>query len=308
MSRLIVLGAGFLGTAVAHVGSRRMPTTVIDPPFDATLQDRDGAATAALRTLVAEHRASDGDVAVINACGRISGTREELLDANVQFVEWLLDALDGTGARLVHVGSASELGDPGTSMPVDESQPCAASGDYAESKAAGTQIALDAIADGLDAVVARVFNVVGYPVPASSPMSGWLAELRDLPEQGGTVEVWWPRTTRDFVHVDDVAAALVDLALVDPAPDGQHPGALPPLVNVCTGTGLRFGDIVTALAAELGRPVQVRSLDRPGIECVVGDPTLLAELTGSAPTMSLERLARTVIGDPVDGTTSARPG
>src|SRR5690606_12011353 len=90
--------------------------------------------------------------------------------------------------------------------------------------------------------------------------------------------------------------ALVDLALIDSAPTdgGSDATALPPLVNVCTGTGLRFGDIVTALAAELDRTVQVRSLERPGIECVVGDPSLLVALTGSAPTMTVERLARTV--------------
>ena len=139
-------------------------------------------------------------------------------------------------------------------------------------------------------------DVVGHPVPASSPLSGWLTEVRALPEHGGEVEVWWPATTRDFVHVDDVATSLIDLALVDAAPAvGDSAAALPPLVNVCTGTGIRFGEIVEALAAELGRPVQVRSLERPGIECVVGDPSLLISLTGSAPTMTLERLARTVV-------------
>ena len=43
MSRLLVLGAGFLGSAVARVGARRLPTTVVDPPFDPTLQRRDRA-------------------------------------------------------------------------------------------------------------------------------------------------------------------------------------------------------------------------------------------------------------------------
>ena len=298
MSRLIVLGAGFLGTAVAQAGGARTPTTVIDPPFDATLQHRDADATASLRRLVAEEQDRDADVAVINVCGRISGTRDELRDANVDFVEWLVDALDGTGARLVHVGSASEIGDPGTSSPVDESQPSAPVGDYAETKAAGTAVVQNAIGSGLHAVVARVFNVVGTPVPAGSPLSGWLSELQALPDDGGTVEVWWPDTTRDFVHVDDVATALVDLAHVNLAlvdRTGRGPAPTPPLVNVCTGTGLRFGDIVSALAAALDRTVQVRSLDRPGIECVVGDPSLLVELTGVAPTMTLERLASTVV-------------
>ncbi|MDQ2678806.1 MAG: NAD(P)-dependent oxidoreductase [Actinomycetota bacterium] len=304
MSRLIVLGAGFLGTAVAHAGSARTPTTVIDPPFDATLQHRDAAATAALRTVVAAEQALDGDVAVINACGRISGTREELHDANVDFVQWLVDALDGTGARLVHVGSASEIGDPGTASPVDESRAAAPVGDYAETKAEATAVVRSAAGSGLHAVVARVFNVVGPTVPAGSPLSGWLSEIQALPDDGGTVEVWWPDTTRDFVHVDDVAGSLIDLASVDPASVDTavvDTASGPSLVNVCTGTGLRFGDIVSALADALGRTVQVRSLDRPGIECVVGDPSLLVELTGAAPTMTLERLASTVARGMVAG-------
>ena len=286
MTRLIVLGSGFLGTAVSEVGSRRLPTTVIDPPFDERLRDRDDAASSALRGIVAGEQALDPDVAVINACGRVAGSRDELTDANVDFAVWLCNALAGTGVRLVHVGSATELGDPGTSEPVGESQPPAPRGDYAETKAAGTEAVLRARATGLHALVARVFNVVGTPVPPSSPMRGWLDELSAFPAGGGRVEVWWPATTRDFAHVDDVASSLVDLALLD------EPEV--PLVNVCTGTGLTFGDIVGALATRLGVEVTVESLDRPGIECVVGDPTLLVGLTGAAPTMSLERLARAV--------------
>lgn len=290
MSRLIVLGAGFLGTAISRAGERRLPTTVVDPPFDPVLQRRDATATAALRELVSTEGRDGDDVVVINACGRVAGTPEELRDANVDFAVWLCDALVDTGARLVHVGSASELGDPGTSEAVTESQPMAPVGDYATTKAEGTRVVLDAAGAGLDAVVARVFNVVGSPVPPNSPMSGWLADLASLPAEGGVVEVWWPATTRDFVHVDDVATALIDLALV---PAGTA-GRTVPLVNVCTGTGLTFGGIVAALAAELGVAVEVRSLERPGIECVVGDPSLLVELTGAAPSMTLERLAQTI--------------
>lgn len=289
MSRLIVLGAGFLGTAISAASADRLPTTTVDPPFDTTLAQRDARATDALRVLV-DRGPEDEDVLVINACGRITGTRAELHDANVGFVEWLCDALSGTGARLVHVGSASELGDPGTAARVDESWVPSPVGDYAETKAEGTEVVTRAAASGLDALTARVFNVVGTPVPPSSPMSGWLTELAALPVGGGPVDVWWPPTTRDFVHVDDVASSLVDLALRRPSDDA----AAAPLVNVCTGIGLSFGDIVAALAVELDKEVEVRSLERPGIECVIGDPTLLVELTGRAPTMTLERLARAI--------------
>jgi nucleoside-diphosphate-sugar epimerase len=122
MSNVLVLGAGWVGAAVgaaARHHDRVDSVTVIDPPFDPSLERRDAAATERLRALIA-----DGDIAVvINACGRVQGDDDELTDANLHFVEWLCAALRGTEVRLVHIGSASEYGDPGTSTSLDESFP-----------------------------------------------------------------------------------------------------------------------------------------------------------------------------------------
>jgi nucleoside-diphosphate-sugar epimerase len=89
-----------------------------------------------------------------------------LEDANLHFVDWLLDTLAGRGVRLVHVGSASELGDPGSDRPVPESFDGRPVGAYATTKAAGTSAVLAAHRAGVDATVARVFNIVGHPPPA----------------------------------------------------------------------------------------------------------------------------------------------
>jgi nucleoside-diphosphate-sugar epimerase len=165
-------------------------------------------------------------------------------------------------------------------------------GGYATTKALGTDVALDAGRAGQPVCVARVFNIVDHPIPAVSPLHEWLAALRDLGTAGGQVEVWWPPTTRDFVMLEDVARALVELATNAAAP--------PPLVNVCSGVGLRFGEIVEAMAGALGVPATVRSLDRPGIEAVVGDPTLLRRTLDWAPAMSAAALAARVTAAPPD--------
>ncbi len=287
MANVLVLGAGWVGSAVADV-ARAHPSIgevlVADPPFDDRLAARDDAATASLRSLITDGRIT----AVLNACGRVHGDEAELDDANHRFVVWLCRALEGTGVRLVHVGSASEYGDPGSADPVDEATPARPVGPYATTKAAGTEVVLAARRDGLEATVARVFNIVGHPVPSVSPLHQWLCDLEALGPDGGEVEVWWPPTTRDFVMIEDVARALVELAVTS--------DALPPLVNVCSGVGIRFGEIVTALAAVLAVPASIRSLDRPGIEAVVGDPTLLDSLIGWAPTMSATALAQRAAG------------
>lgn len=281
-----MLGEGWLGTAVAAAASRRSSVCSsvrsVDPPLDPVMRNRDDAAADALRDLIR----SSGVSAVVNACGAVRGDDAQLIDANVEFPKWLCRTIADLGVRLVHIGSASEYGDPGSPDPVAEDAPARPSGPYATSKARGTEVVLEARAAGLDAVVARVFNIVGHPVPAVSPLHQWITDLRALPPGGGRVEVWWPATVRDFVRLEDVAQALVDLAA---------PGVRPDVVNVCSGVGLAYGDIVAALADRLGVDAQVRSLDRPGIAAVVGDPARLIGLTGAAPHMDLDLLARSAL-------------
>ena len=160
-----------MGAEVARQAARTHDVTSVDPPLVPELRDRDGAATAALRDLVVRSGAS----MVVNACGLTRGTSTDLADANVEFPRWVCGLLAGTGVRLVHIGSASEYGDPGTDAPVAEDVPARPVGDYATTKARGTDVVLEARAAGLDAVVARVFNLVGHPVPAvvaGAPVAG----------------------------------------------------------------------------------------------------------------------------------------
>jgi len=283
MSHLLVLGDGWVGRATAKAAASSYDVSVIDPPFHPVLCNRDSSAVFALRELLAQNHTTT----VINACGRLRGTEAELAGANTDFVTWLCTALAGTGVRLIHVGSAAEYGDPQTADLVSERSPQGAVGPYAESKAAGTEAIIRARAAGLDASVARVFNIVGYPIPEVSPIHQWITDLQALGPDGGTIDVWWPPTTRDFVMIEDVGAALVGLAAATP---------LPELVNLCSGIGLRYGEIVEALAAELGSAATVNSLNKPGIEAVVGDPALLEQTIGWVPTMTLNSLAVRVVG------------
>ncbi|CAN5703620.1 hypothetical protein BH10ACT3_BH10ACT3_16660 [soil metagenome] len=290
MSHLLVLGGGWVGTAVARAAEGRVGTTVVDPPLEPTLRDRDRAAAATLAELLV----STGTTAVINACGRVHGDDDEMLDANVAFPRWLCEVLAGSRTRLVHIGSASEYGDPGAATPVTEDTPLRPEGAYATSKAAGSAVVVEAADGGLETIVARVFNIVGAPIPAASPLHRWREELVALPPEGGDIEVWWPDTIRDFVALDDVARALIGLALDDPADAADVNGSV---LNVCSGVGVSFGQIVAAMADQLGIAAQVRSLDRPGIPAVVGDPGRLRARLGWVPDMSASRLAELATAD-----------
>lgn len=283
MAHLLVLGDGWVGRAVVEAASG-YSVSVIDPPLHPVFCNRDRDAMEALQKFIQQNRTTT----VINACGRLRGTEAELNDANAEFPRWLCMTLSGTGVRLIHVGSASEYGDPQSAQRVTENSPQRAIGPYACSKAAGTEAVLRARDAGLDATVVRVFNIVGYPIPAVSPIYQWLTDLRSLGSaKGSSIDVWWPPTTRDFVMIEDVATALLDLASVE-----ESQG----LVNLCSGVGLQFGSIAQAIATELGSSTTVRSLEKPGIETVVGDPGLLRKTIGWVPAMSLEALAARVVG------------
>jgi nucleoside-diphosphate-sugar epimerase len=279
----MVLGTGWLGSAAAQELGRGDDAVVLDPLLVPGLLALDRAASTKMADLVAE----SGTAVVVNVCGLTAGSPGDLEAANVDFPRWLCEVLLDLGVRLVHVGSAAEYGDPATAAPIPESTPCRPVGHYGESKARGTEVVLAAREQGLDATVARVFNVVDRSLPATSPVQQWLDALEQLGASGtGEVEVWWPATRRDFVSRTDVARALIDLASSD---------RLPGIVNVCSGVGLAYGEIVDALARRLGIDAAVRSLDRPGIEAVVGDPSTLREAVGWVPEMSMEILVEAVM-------------
>lgn len=286
MAGVVVLGSGFVGAAVTRALGTRHETAVLDLPTHPELARRGPAAVATIRGEIERLGAS----VVVNTSGRLRGTDEEMVAANVSWPEWLVtEVLAPGGVRLVHLGSAAEYGDPGSATPVAEDAPTRPRGIYGETKWAGTAAVLAAREDGLDAVVARGFNLVATALPPSSPLHQFRADVEALPPGGGTVELWWPATVRDFILLDDLADAVAALA---GAP------TVPAVVNICSGVGVRFDAIVEAMGAATGRRVDVRSLDRPGIEAVVGDNTLMRRLTGLSPAMSAELVARTVLGHP----------
>jgi len=275
----MVIGAGFAGAAVCDaLEAGGSPHVVIDIPTHPWLVDRDDAAAVLLR---AELDAGGVD-RIVNATGRLRGTEDEMHAANVAFSRWLVAALAGTGVRLVHLGSAAEYGDPGSAEPVAETATCRPEGLYGETKHAGTLAVLGARAAGLDATVARGFNLVSAHLAPVSPLAQWLRDVAALPDSGGTIEVWEADTVRDYILLADMAAGLAELAV--------HDGPLPEVVNLCSGVGLRYGDVVAAMVSAAGKSAEVVSLGQGGIMTVIGDNRLLTELTGLVPRMSVELL------------------
>jgi dTDP-L-rhamnose 4-epimerase len=147
---------------------------------------------------------------------------------------------------------------------------------YAASKTAQEHYALAwAEATGGSVVALRYHNVYGPGMPRDTPYSGVAAIFRSALEKGDPPRVFEDGgQMRDFVHVDDVAAANV--AATQPR-DGFT------AVNVCSGQPISILQVAGALCDARGgslTPVVTGQYRSGDVRHIVADPSRAAELLG----------------------------
>lgn len=263
---VLVIGTGWVGTRLVAAFERRGITSAAWSPRGSQLRTGgEDRLEAVLDSL--------GPQLVVNAAGRRAGGEDEMLDANAHFARWVAERVAPIGARLIHLGSAAEYGHPGSGAAVAESTECRPTTAYGRTKLAGTEAVLE-WRDRADVLVARPFNLVGPGAPPGTPVAQFAQEVAALGPAGGAVSVQWPPTVRDLITVEQLARSLVELASVP---------TLPGVVNVCSGGGVSFREIVEALGRRRGVEVRVETSGEPGIPTVIGDPSLLRSLIGAAP-------------------------
>jgi dTDP-L-rhamnose 4-epimerase len=159
---------------------------------------------------------------------------------------------------------------------VDEDAPLRPRSLYAASKLAQEHYALAwGEAVGGDVVALRYHNVYGPGMPRDTPYSGVAAIFRSSLEAGDVPRVFEDGgQMRDFVHVDDVAAANV--TAIEAGLTGFQP------FNVCSGRPVSILDVATALCEARGGPAplvtgQYRSGD---VRHIVASPARAAEVLG----------------------------
>ena len=159
---------------------------------------------------------------------------------------------------------------------VDEDAPLRPRSLYAASKTAQEHYAL-AWAEAAQGSVAalRYHNVYGPGMPRDTPYSGVAAIFRSALESGRAPQVFEDgRQMRDFVHVDDVAAANV--AAVSARFDGFV------AANICSGQPISIMEVAERLSAAHGGPLpQVTGQYRSGdVRHIVADPARASRLLG----------------------------
>jgi nucleoside-diphosphate-sugar epimerase len=217
---LVAGGSGLLGRAVLAEARRseaeKVHSLVRRPPGDIPADTYVAPLVRETVEVVASLIARLDPEAIVNCVGRTDGDEVELVRANFDTVNVLLDAMErsGSAARVVHIGSAAEYAPMPDERPTTEQTPLVPSTPYGAAKAAASRLVLRARGErAIDAIVARVFNPLGAGMPPTS-LAGRAARLVAEAARSGRawVEFGPLDARRDFIDVRDVARAVVLLA------------------------------------------------------------------------------------------------
>ena len=167
---------------------------------------------------------------------------------NVVGTQTVLEQAVGRGVRRAVFASTAALYGPQPSLPSREDDELAPASPYADSKLFGEQALA---ASGISAVSLRLFNVYGPGQDPKSSYSGVITRWIDALRRGAGIELYGDGSqTRDFVHVEVVAAAL-EAALAAP---GEAPGPM----NIGFGAQTSLLQLLEGLGSLFGAQPEIR--------------------------------------------------
>lgn len=234
---------------------------------------------------VIEAEAPDRIVCLAGSSGPGFGV---MLRYNVEVAEAVLSASaklrKAEPVRVVLAGSAAEFGIP-VSLPVTEEAALSPCNEYGLTKSLQTRLAdyyRRTAGDHLRVSVAHLFNLIGPGTPTRLVFGSFVDQLaRTGP--GEALRVGNLESERDFIHVADVAEALIAmLSLENPAPS----------YVVASGRAVRIRDLLDHLIAISGREVRIES--DPGrksvfdVPCIYGSSAKLSRETAWSPRRTAE--------------------
>jgi dTDP-6-deoxy-L-talose 4-dehydrogenase (NAD+) len=290
MKVLVTGAAGFVGAEVVRALLERGADVVT--PLRATTDRRRLQSTAGRLRI---HEIALEDVAAVNAMlaaehpdvvihpAWYAGPRDYRssplnLDSLAMTIRFAERVVAHECPRFVGVGSCLEYRP--SNAPLTEGDPVAPEALYSVCKVAAWQI-LEQLTRGTstEMVWARLFHVYGPGEASERLVPTVVSALR----AGRSIELSPGLQVRDQIHVSDVGDALAHLAL-QPGPTGA--------VNVCSGVPVTLKELLSSVAAILGRPDLLRFDARPYLKDevmhLVGDPARLRG-SGWAPRWDLVR-------------------
>jgi UDP-glucose 4-epimerase len=242
-----VIGSrGFLGRAtVRALGRAGVP--VQEYTRDRSFLDRDGRIASdigGVRTVV-------WLVSSINP--RVAEESPDLIGRDRAAMEALIEGLQQLDAppRVVNLSSGGTVYDTAATPPYDEAAPTGPTGAYGKAKLMFEGLLVDS---GLPSTSLRLSNAYG-PGQPTRPGQGVVAHWLAAAVAGRPLHIFGDGdAVRDFVFVDDVAAAIVAACA------SEH---VPPVVNVGSGQPTRLRELAEIVLAAVADPALEITLD-PG--------------------------------------------
>lgn len=294
-TRIMVTGAGgFVGRhLMARLATRFPAALLVTDPVDVTDPAAIDAAIRDLRPEACFHLAA---IAAVPAARRDPARAFAVnLGGTLTLARALLD--HAPACRLIHAGSADCYGASFRSgVPLDEAAPLAPLNTYAASKAAA-DLALGAMAaeSGLRVLRFRPFNHAGPGQSEHFALASFAAQLRRIAHGAAApvLRVGNLDARRDILHVEDVVEAYADgLARFDRLPPAS-------VLNLCSGTTRRIGDVLTAMIAASGLDVRIETdparLRPADIPEAAGDASLARRLLDWRPRRDLDAVVRALL-------------
>ncbi|MEE4023720.1 NAD-dependent epimerase/dehydratase family protein [Gordonia sp. PKS22-38] len=254
-----------------------MGVTLSDAPLYARHNDLGTAALLAAMHRVGCRRLVLASSMVVYGSGRLRTEDGEPVESP--------PARDPDRTRLGDFEYHTADGRPITWELTDEDAPLRPASLYAASKVAQEHYARAwSVATGGSVVALRYHNVYGPGMPRDTPYAGVASIFRSRLASGQAPLVFEDGgQMRDFVHVDDVAAANV-------AAIGTHTDGFSAL-NVCSGRPITIGEVAEILARQIDGPSPVITGElRPGdIRHIVADPARARDVLGFTAQVSPEQ-------------------
>jgi len=218
--------------------------------------------------------------------GRAWDETESAFAINVRATHYLIEALRDVDASASVLVPSSAMIYQTADAPLREDQQLRPSSPYGVSKLAQELLAARAIADGVQARIARAFNHIGPRQDPSFAASGFARQIAEIEAGRREPEILVGNLAarREVTDVRDTVRAYQVVL------ERGQPGRA---YNVCSGRAIPVADVLDHLVSRARVPVRVRvdpARLRPNdLPVLAGDPSRIRTELGWAPSIPLEQ-------------------
>ena len=249
---LITGGAGFIGghtaTSALNLGWEVRILDNLSTGMQATADALEAKGVTFIQGDVRDARtvekAVKGCDAVVHFAAQVSVPRSmddphETMEVNVGGTACVIQACQQHNVKRFVMASSAAVYGTKDDFPLDEGHAGTFHSPYADSKWQNEQQVLAAKSAGMEAVALRFFNVYGTGQRADGAYAAVIPKFIELALAGRPATIFGDgMQTRDFVHVSDVAAAVLMLVTQPWKNELEH------VYNVCTATECSLLDLM----------------------------------------------------------------